>query len=215
MTDLTAFYQDLISSVESQLAPEMEKVAGPFMRPTGVMNRLFGSPESRKLVQNAAAKGNVATRQEHAKRLLAERRKDAIPLTQRQVEGLHPGMRERAVQSPIGSRRPGILQRKTQRARLRGDPEPMVHSGTPPVGEVPMQAPPGQLGARHYIGAGLGAAGLGAGSYMLGNTIADRNNSTRRNIAFGSGMAAGLAAPALLRGATGYVNQLQGNPYGY
>jgi hypothetical protein len=56
------------------------------------------------------------------------------------------------------------------------------------------------MGWKGKAGIGLGAAGLGAGAYGLGQHNQAQADKTTRNVAFGAGAAAGLAAPTVLRG---------------
>lgn len=69
----------------------------------------------------------------------------------------------------------------------------------------------GGLSPMQMGGMALGAAGVGGGAYALGNYQGNRNANTKRNVAFGTGVAAGLAAPTAIRSLGSYVNRLQ-NP---
>jgi len=86
--------------------------------------------------------------------------------------------------------------------------------GTPPAGpavgaaEAAAAAPgPGLSGMQLGRGA-LVLGGLGAGTYGIGKHQGEKDKKMQRNIAFGSGLAAGVAAPHALRGMTNYVNRL-------
>ena len=74
---------------------------------------------------------------------------------------------------------------------------------------------------------GTGAAGMGVGlpaAYLAGQQRGEKDRTRTRNIAFGAGAAAGLAAPQLIRGLgsiargaaqTGAFPELAGAGYGY
>ncbi len=53
---------------------------------------------------------------------------------------------------------------------------------------------------------GLGAAGAAGGAYAYGRHQQAQKDKTVRNMAFGGGVAAGMAAPHLLRGVAGAAN---------
>lgn len=68
------------------------------------------------------------------------------------------------------------------------------------------------LGTKAMLAGGVGASGLGA--YALGQHNQAVENKTQRNLAFGAGAAAGLAAPHILRTVSGQLNNLAMSPYG-
>ena len=60
---------------------------------------------------------------------------------------------------------------------------------------------------------GAGGLGLGAGAYGLGRYQQGQEDKTQRNMAFGGGVAAGMAAPHLLRGIGNVANNAASNPF--
>ena len=111
--------------------------------------------------------------------------------------------KQRIYSAEEDSRLGGILTRGDRRIA-----EP-VKPGVDPV----TAQQPSSLGIGPYK-ALLGGAALAGGGYAGGQYLANRDANSRRNIAFGSGMATGLAAPGALRSLNTYVNKLQ-QPAGY
>jgi hypothetical protein len=67
----------------------------------------------------------------------------------------------------------------------------------------------GWLGSLATLGAvGTGVGGLGGGGYLLGKSTAEEEADRRRNMAFGAGMATGVAAPRVLQGVGGRLQDL-------
>lgn len=62
------------------------------------------------------------------------------------------------------------------------------------------------LGTLGAVGTGVG--GLGGGGYLLGKSTAEDEADRRRNLAFGAGMATGVAAPRVLQGIGGRMQDL-------
>ena len=63
------------------------------------------------------------------------------------------------------------------------------------------------LNWKHYAGLGAGGLATGAGAFALGRHQANAESDRKRNLAFGAGLAAGVAAPSLVRGASTMLNQ--------
>jgi hypothetical protein len=98
------------------------------------------------------------------------------------------------------------------KAKLKPKPETKVDTQTPTKGlgekvVAPTEAATPRNRLRSLlIGGGLAAAG-GAGAYQLGRVSGEEGASNNRNLAFGGGLAAGLAAPHVLTG----INRIVAN----
>ena len=68
-------------------------------------------------------------------------------------------------------------------------------------------------GARLALGMGTTGA-LAGGAYYAGQRKGEQNKKTQRNMAFGTGLAGGLAAPHIMNQLGSYINTLQ-NPNQY
>lgn len=68
-------------------------------------------------------------------------------------------------------------------------------------------APSTGLNWKHYAGLGGAALATGGGAFALGRHQANAESDRKRNLAFGAGLATGVAAPSLVRGASTMLNQ--------
>lgn len=75
-----------------------------------------------------------------------------------------------------------------------------------------LAGPKKPMGAGGKMLLGAGAVGAAGGAYGLGRHLQANKDKTNRNLAFGAGAAAGLAAPSVLRGISNTASNLAANP---
>lgn len=244
MSNLDSIYAELLAYSEAQISSERLKTATKLFGTSmpgalakevaqresskgfrGSLPRYFrnrftdqSDKQKSKLFGARAAESGQTPEQRMA--LLSERKAQRVAAKTRpsseELQHLTRDQQARAFAEPQNSSVPGIMMRKYRRS----DPartSPGASNAAETTGVQPNQ-PPSSLGMSPFMQAGLmtaGAGALGGGAYMLGKNTGEENKKLHRNIAFGSGMATGLAAPTLLSHVNQYVNTLQGGQPGY
>ena len=89
-----------------------------------------------------------------------------------------------------------------------------AHSLKVPARTKEASAAAGSIGWGKLLAGAAGIGGLGYGSYRLGKYMGDKDDEFNRNLAFGGGLAAGLAAPSVIEGLRGLASH-QGYSPGY
>lgn len=187
----------------------------------GELNSLrTAKPQQMTSLRNArAAESGMtpASRTSRAKELLEQKAARRGSVNQEQIaqSSLSPDKKRRAFEAGEDSGLPSILLKNQPENRpyVRGTPADELKQTVSNMDNAAQQ--PSNLGINPYT-ALLGGAALAGGGYAGGQYLANRDANTRRNVAFGSGLATGLAAPGALKSVNQYVNKLQQPPgYGY
>jgi hypothetical protein len=209
-------YCRLLKYAEAQTCLEMEKQANWWRRlvPAGMQNQT-------SLIKDLA-KRNRAARQNPGVRELENANVNSAVWDRAKQPGLAEA---EAAEAHLFKNRPGRRSEPRSGTRI-ADPSDMPRPNTPRTAEGGAAAEAAAaegaaaaaeggspLARRLAVGAGLGLGGLGL--YHYGRSSGEQNARTTRNLAFGGGVAAGLAAPRVIRGIGGYVQNLQGIPSGY
>jgi hypothetical protein len=89
-------------------------------------------------------------------------------------------------------------ERASQMEGLSPEVRALMEGGGGAAGQAAQQGSRG--GAMPWVAGGLGTAAAGTGAYALGRNANNESNKTNRALAFGGGVATGLAAPRILQG---------------